>query len=80
MSEPKLQIEISNATSEQEIRQLLDICDEIHKGHEFEDYTVEDLPSDSFYEAMRQKFPIEESSEDGKIMYMGSIPKEKEIK
>lgn len=80
MSEPKLQIEISNATSEQEIRQLLDICDIIHNGDTVDGYSVEDLPSDSFYEAMRQKFPIEESSEDGKIMYMGSIPKEKEIK
>lgn len=76
----KLQIEISIATSEKEIRQLLEICDLIHAGNEIEGYSPEDLPSDSFYEAMRQKFPKESINNNSEVMYMGSIPKEKEIK
>lgn len=89
----KLTIELSQAKTLNEIERLLSICDRLHKGEKVTGYTIEDLPSDSIYAEYKNKINknnIENSvgsknstqSNEHKdpIMYMGSVPKEKEIK
>lgn len=75
----KLQTEILSTNDTIVIRLLLDICDKLHRGEKVDGYSAEDLPSDSFYEMMRKRFPKDVDITSGPVMYMGSIPKEKEV-
>lgn len=78
----KLTIELSKAQTELDIIYLLNICDKLHNGEKVKGYTKDDLPPDSIYEQYKNKLKDDNSNkiEKGTIMYMGSIPKEKEIK
>lgn len=78
----KLTIELSQAQTEIDIIYLLNICDKLHNGEEVKGYTKKDLPPDSIYEQYKNKLNNDDSNkmEKNPIMYMGSIPKEKEIK
>lgn len=78
----KLTIELSQAKTEIDIIYLLNICDKLHQGEKVKGYSKEDLPPDSIYEQYKNKLQQDDSNkiEKNPIMYMGSIPKEKEIK
>lgn len=82
----KITIELSKAKNLQEIERLINICDRLHKGEKVTGYNIKDLPSDSVYAEYRNKLnltsnePIQNNNSKEPIMYMGSVPKEKEIK
>lgn len=76
----KITIELSKAKTSEEIRLLLNICDKLHNGEHVEGYSIKDLPSDSVYEEYKNKLRLHNKMVTKQpIMYMGSIPKEKEI-
>ena len=84
MSIPKLTSELQEASYSNQVDQvyqLLRICDLIHSGHEVPNYTVADLPSDADYEFFKNKhnYQTDTSITESTIMYMSTIPKEKEI-
>lgn len=82
----KITIELSKAKTLQEIERLINICDRLHKGEKVTGYNIKDLPSDSVYAEYRNKLnitsnePIQNNNSKEPIMYMGSVPKEKEVK
>lgn len=87
----KITIELSRAKTQYEIERLIEICDRLHKGEKVTGYSIKDLPSDSVYAEYRNKLNKDKSGSTGSndaigntnkdpIMYMGSVPKEKEIK
>lgn len=81
----KLTIALANAEDEITILYLLSVCDRLHNGEKKVDgYSTSDLPPDSIYEEYKNKIKSSNensnSTESLPIMYMGSVPKEKEIK
>ena len=79
----KLTIELSKANDEITIIYLLNVCDRLYNGEKnVNGFTVKDLPPDSVYEEYKNKIKHDDSNkiENLPIMYMGSIPKEKEVK
>ena len=80
----KITIELSRAKTTQEIERLIEICDRLHNGENVTGYSINDLPPDSIYAEYRNKIKNNDNSTQNNskdpIMYMGSVPKEKEIK
>lgn len=79
----KITIELSKAKTSQEIERLIEICDKLHNGEHVTGYSIKDLPPDSVYAEYRNKLNLVTdytSKTSDPIMYMGSVPKEKEIK
>lgn len=74
----KLTIELVNSRTNEEIKQLLNICDKLHDGLNVAGYVVGDLPPDSIYEQFRA-IAKKDSVVSGTIMYMGSIPKTDDV-
>lgn len=78
----KLTIALSKCDNLIDIEYYLNICDKLHNGEKVKGYTINDLPPDSIYEEYKSKIQSnsDNKAEKGVIMYMGSIPKDKEIK
>ena len=77
----KLSIELSQAKSVERIYELLQICDLLHAGQQVSGYTFADLPTDAEYEYYKNKYNYQTDTTitDSTIMYMATIPKEKQI-
>lgn len=78
--ERKLEIELSEALTNDAIEQLLIICDKLHEGIEVEGYSIDDLPTDEIYEQYSLKIGHVNQFSDvvkGSIMFMGSVYKPK---
>ena len=77
----KLSLELQRATTVEQIYKLLQICDLLHAGQEVPNYTIADLPTDAEYEAYKTKYNYQTDTmiTESTIMYMSTIPKEKQI-
>ena len=83
-NQSKLSQELQQADKSKEIEKifkLLEICDLLHAGQSVPNYTSVDLPSDAEYEYYKNKYNYQTDTTitESTIMYMATIPKEKEI-
>ena len=80
-TQSKISKELAQATTVEQIYKLLEICDLLHAGQSVPGYTSADLPSDAEYEFYKSKYNYQTDTTitDSTIMYMATIPKEKQI-
>lgn len=78
MAATRIEHELSRATSIERIKELIDVCDKLHRGESISGYSIEDLPSDAIYEQFNQKCKRQDEI-SSELLLMGSIPKHQKI-